>query len=59
LAAQELDDYERELQLTPVWIDVTEALCANKAVQAGSTGIMRWLARETQVLTVIQRELIP
>jgi 8-oxo-dGTP pyrophosphatase MutT (NUDIX family) len=59
LAAQQLDDYERELQLTLVWIDVTEALCANKAVQAGSTGIMRWLARETQVLTVIQRELIP
>jgi hypothetical protein len=34
------------------------ALCANKAIQAGSTGIMRWLARETQVLTLIQRELI-
>lgn len=56
-AAQQLDDYERELQLTPVWIEVTEALRANKAVPPGSTGVMRWLARETQVLTLIQREL--
>jgi 8-oxo-dGTP pyrophosphatase MutT (NUDIX family) len=58
-AAQQLDDYERNLQLAPVWIDVTEALRANKAVQAGGTGVMRWLARETQVLTLIHRELLP
>ena len=56
--ARRLDDYERELQLAPLWIEVDEALRANEAVQSGESGIMRWLARETQVLRLVRRELL-
>ena len=49
--AQELEGYEAELELVPRWVTVAEALPANRAVQAGGVGVMRWLVRETQVLS--------
>jgi hypothetical protein len=48
--AQELEGYEAELELTPVWISAGDALAANQQVLAGGVGVMRWLARETAVL---------
>jgi 8-oxo-dGTP pyrophosphatase MutT (NUDIX family) len=47
---QELEGYEAELELTPRWVTVEEALAANRAVLAGSVGVMRWLVREIAVL---------
>ena len=45
-----LEGYEAELELEPRWVTVDEALEANRAVQAGGVGVMRWLVRETAVL---------
>lgn len=50
VGAQQLEGYEAELELTPQWVTVDEALAANRAVQSGGVGVMRWLARETAVL---------
>jgi 8-oxo-dGTP pyrophosphatase MutT (NUDIX family) len=47
---QELEGYEAELELTPQWVTVDEALAANRVVLAGGVGVMRWLVRETAVL---------
>lgn len=49
-AAQSLENYESELELTPRWVTVAEALAANQAVAESGVGVQRWLARETQVL---------
>ncbi|TDU86818.1 NUDIX domain-containing protein [Kribbella voronezhensis] len=49
-AAQELEGYERELELTPEWISVADGLAANRAVAESGIGVQRWLPRETQVL---------
>jgi 8-oxo-dGTP pyrophosphatase MutT (NUDIX family) len=50
-ASQTLEGYESELELTPRWVTVAEALAANEAVAESGVGVQRWLARETQVLT--------
>jgi len=49
--SQQLEGYESELELTPRWVTVEEALRANRAVQASGRGVMRWLVRETEVLS--------
>ena len=49
--SQQLEGYESELELTPRWVTVEEALRANRAVQTSGRGIMRWLVRETEVLS--------
>jgi 8-oxo-dGTP pyrophosphatase MutT (NUDIX family) len=48
--AQSLEGYEAELELTPQWVTVDEALAANRAVLASGVGVMRWLTREIAVL---------
>jgi 8-oxo-dGTP pyrophosphatase MutT (NUDIX family) len=52
-AQQSLEDYEAELELTPCWVTVEEALNANRAVLASGVGVMRWLVRETTVLELL------
>jgi len=47
---QQLEGYEAELELTPRWVMVDEALAVNRAVLASGVGVMRWLVRETAVL---------
>jgi 8-oxo-dGTP pyrophosphatase MutT (NUDIX family) len=47
---QDLEGYEAELELTPQWVTVEDALAANRAVLAGGVGVMRWLVREIAVL---------
>lgn len=46
---QDLDDYERDLGLIPVWITAAEALSANSGVLV-SGGAAPWVQRETLVL---------
>ncbi|MFF0340799.1 NUDIX domain-containing protein [Kribbella sp. NPDC004875] len=45
-----LDAYEAELELTPTWVSLSDALAANRRVLASGVGVMRWLAREIAVL---------
>ena len=47
---QLLEGYEAELELTPCWVTVDDALAANRAVLAEGVGVMRWLVREIAVL---------
>lgn len=47
---QQLEAYEAELELTPSWVAVDEALAANRRVLASGVGVMRWLVREIAVL---------
>src|SRR5215217_2838222 len=47
---QQLEGYEAELELTPRWVTVDDALAANRAVLAEGVGVMRWLVREIAVL---------
>lgn len=47
-----LDDYERDLGLTAVWIAPAEALRANEALLAAG-GAAPWTARETEVLRLV------
>ncbi|HEY3558761.1 MAG TPA: NUDIX domain-containing protein [Kribbella sp.] len=49
-AAQDLEGYEAELELTPVWVPVHDALATNRRVLASGVGVMRWLVREIAVL---------
>ncbi len=49
--SQNLDDYEREQDFTPVWISVNEAISANEALlSSGSGDVNIWVERELSVL---------
>lgn len=47
---RELEAYEADLELTPVWVPVAQALAVNRRVLASGVGVMRWLVREIAVL---------
>ena len=53
-----LDDYERDLELRPVWVDIDKAIATNEAVLRAGTAIPRWLGRETLALRLVRAELI-
>jgi len=55
VGGQQPEGYEADLELTPCWVTVDEALAANHAVLAGGVGVMRWLTRETAVLDWLSR----
>lgn len=49
--AQQLDGYEKELCIQPVWMDLEDALAANRVVVASSSKIPpRWVHREIVVM---------
>jgi 8-oxo-dGTP pyrophosphatase MutT (NUDIX family) len=50
VGGQQLEGYEAELELTPVWVSADDALAANRSVLESGVGVMRWLAREIAVL---------
>ena len=53
VGATDLDDYERDLGLTPVWAEVQDALRSNEALLA--TGAAPpWTERETAVLRLVR-----
>lgn len=58
-AAQQLEDYESELELTPQWVTVADALASNQTVAESGVGVQRWLARESQVLAHLGANPIP
>jgi len=52
--AQKLDDYERDLGFKPVWVDVDEAISANRSLLNSHTP-PEWLRRENFVLEYIRQ----
>lgn len=56
---QNLEQYEQDLGLTPVWVDVAEALRVNETIQRERAAhAARWNRRETLALRLIERELL-
>jgi 8-oxo-dGTP diphosphatase len=51
-----LDAYERRLEFAPVWVDVTEAICANQQ-RLSHPRPPFWTSRETYVLQQVQEWL--
>ena len=54
---QKLEDYEQELGLIPVWVDIDQAIQCNKALlQSGKAP--KWLKKEIFVLEYVQQTLL-
>lgn len=52
----ELDGYEKRLGFQPVWVDIEDALRANRLVlNSRFANIPRWTARETRVLEYLRQ----
>ncbi|OYD57777.1 NUDIX hydrolase [Fictibacillus aquaticus] len=54
---QQLDDYESELDFTPKWVNLDDAIQQNESL-TGQIKKNSWLNRETFVLKEIQKGLI-
>lgn len=54
--AQNLDDYEKDLGFKPVWINIDEAILANRLL-LDSDKFPQWLKREVFVLETIRQNL--
>lgn len=55
---QQLDDYEKELEFRPVWIDIDKAIEGNDQLLKDKTKEKsNWVERETTVLKSLQEEL--
>jgi len=53
---QDLDPWEADLEFTPVWIDVAEALSVNKAnMEKFGCRKSDWMERETYVLGLLEK----
>ena len=52
---QQLDDYEKELRFTPVFIDLESAIEKTRDVLANGRPINHWVKRELQVMETIKR----
>ena len=54
---QKLEDYEQELGLIPVWVDIDQAIQCNKALLRSGKA-PKWLKKEIFVLEYIQQTLL-
>ncbi|MEW6505696.1 MAG: NUDIX domain-containing protein [Chloroflexota bacterium] len=55
----DLDEYERRLGFQPIWVDIEDALRANRFVLTNRfSNIPKWTARETRVLEYLRQHLI-
>lgn len=54
-SGQQLDMYERDLELTPTWVEPWAAVRANLTLADSASGDVPWLQRETLVLIEILR----
>lgn len=55
---QKLDDYEKELEFKPVWINIEEAILQNKLIiEDNISNIPNWIYRETYVLKEIENAI--
>ncbi|TDT69711.1 8-oxo-dGTP pyrophosphatase MutT (NUDIX family) [Hypnocyclicus thermotrophus] len=52
-----LDEYEKELQFTPKWIDINNALKKNKIILNNNFNIPKWCKRETYVLEYLSNNI--
>lgn len=57
VTSQNLEDYERELAFKPTWVDVDNAIEANKSVLASEHEKPLWTRRETFVLERLKAQL--
>lgn len=58
--AQQLDPYEAELGFTPVWIELEQAIQANRGILQGPrASVSRWVRRELFVLETLKAETNP
>lgn len=57
---QSLDEYEEDLGFRPVWINIDDAIKANKAliINSDNKQVPRWVTREASVLEQIRKQLI-
>jgi len=55
IGGQDLDDYERDLLLTPSWVTATEALRVNQGIQRNRRHHpdLPWLLREIRILKLL------
>ena len=55
---QKPDDYEKELEFKPVWINIEEAILQNKLIiEDNISNIPNWIYRETYVLKEIENAI--
>lgn len=55
---QKLDDYEKELEFKPVWINIKEAILQNKLIiEENPPNMPNWIYRETDVLKEIENAI--
>jgi 8-oxo-dGTP pyrophosphatase MutT (NUDIX family) len=54
---QKLEDYERELGLIPIWVDVDRAIQSNN-ILLHSGNAPKWLKKETFILEYIRQTLL-
>jgi 8-oxo-dGTP pyrophosphatase MutT (NUDIX family) len=56
---QKLEDYERDLQMQPEWVEVDSAIAVNAAICARqSVDHMKWIKRELLVLEKLRERLL-
>lgn len=56
---QKLDDYEAELDIIPIWININKAIKENnKLLKDGIKDKNNWVDRETIVLKILLEEII-
>lgn len=55
LGEQSLEQYEKDLGFTPIWVDIDKAILANQLL-IDSNNFMRWTPRETFMLKYIKEE---
>jgi len=57
LGVQHLDEYEYELEFTPEWISIEEAIAVNQTLlDEQPQRVQRWVNRETTVLRLLKNE---
>lgn len=55
LGEQTLDQYEKDLGFTPMWVDIDKAILTNQML-IGTNNFPRWTSRETFVLKHIKEK---
>ena len=57
-AGQKLDQYEEELEFTPVWVDIETAVKNNKTIIESKTEFPRWVIRDTKFLEYLLKQIV-
>ncbi len=57
-SGQNLDQYEKELEFTPIWVDIKSAVKNNKKIIESKTDFPRWVIRDTMFLEYLLKQII-